>query len=46
MISDANDVQDIAPNYYDLDTFKNNEIKKALQRVINTQMRKSTMKKR
>ncbi|KAF2800918.1 P-loop containing nucleoside triphosphate hydrolase protein [Melanomma pulvis-pyrius CBS 109.77] len=35
---------DIAPNYYDLSTFKNNEIKKALQRTMNTVMRKESTK--
>ncbi|KAF2260815.1 putative Pre-mRNA-splicing factor ATP-dependent RNA helicase PRP43 [Lojkania enalia] len=31
---------DIAPNYYDLDTFKKGEVKNALQRTVNKMMRK------
>lgn len=34
--------QDIAPNYYDLDTFKKGEIRQALQRVVNKMQHKES----
>ena len=38
-------VQDIAPNYYNLDEFKNGEIKTALKRTIDKIRRKEAMKR-
>jgi pre-mRNA-splicing factor ATP-dependent RNA helicase DHX15/PRP43 len=40
----ANGKQDIAPVYFDLSTFKNGEVKIALQRTVDKIRRKEAMK--